>query len=104
MITEVSPARLYAGGLHAFIAGLPPGMRMEGHRHDQPTLVLVVRGAVRVVEDGEEFRDRSGTLCLCGSGLTRTVTSGKTGADCLVVTCEATHAVARHAIWKSVGA
>jgi AraC family transcriptional regulator len=105
MIAEVAPARRHVGGLHAFIAGLAPGTRLDGHRHDQPTLVLVVRGAVQVTEGREEFRDTPGVLCLCPPGLSRSIGSDATaeGTECLVITCGARHPVARHAIWKSVG-
>lgn len=102
MLYEVAPVRRHAGGLHAFIAGLTPGTAIAGHRHDQPTMVLVVRGAVHVDEQGHEFLDTAATLSLCPPGLVRSIRSGAVGAECLIVTADASHPLARHGIWKTI--
>ena len=55
---------------------------MEGHQHDEPTMVLVHRGSLHVSEGGTEIRESAGTLRLSQGGTGRTVRTNP-GADCL---------------------
>src|SRR4051794_6706254 len=102
MLYEIAPPRRHAGGLHAFIAGLTPGTTLSGHRHEQPTMVVVLRGDLVVVEEAFSFNDLTGCVCLCPAGLTRSITAGSVGADCLIVTGEIDSPFSRHKIWNRV--
>jgi len=74
---------------------------MDGHRHDEPTIVLVHHGTLYVSETGNEIRESAGTLRLSQAGTCRTVYT-ESGADCLIISCHPSHVVARHAMWRLI--
>jgi AraC family transcriptional regulator len=101
ILEPLAPVQRHAGGLHTVFVRLPPGARVEGHRHNEPTMVLVHRGTLLVSEGNEDVRESAGTLRLSESGTCRTVYT-ESGADCLIISCHPDHVVARHAIWRLV--
>ncbi|MBI3791493.1 MAG: helix-turn-helix transcriptional regulator [Gemmatimonadetes bacterium] len=91
----------HAGGLHAVQIELAPHARVCGHRHDQPTLVLVTAGTLIV-------RDLAGvrvlgpdSVDLVPAGRTRAFSAGAAGVRCFVITADPHHAVGRHAAWHA---
>jgi AraC family transcriptional regulator len=80
---------------------MPAGIGMDGHRHDQATIVILLSGDLCVADDGGEILESAGTIRLCPPGITQSIrTYG--GADCLIVSCDPSHAAARHAIWHHI--
>ncbi len=101
LLQSLAPIHRHAGGLHTLYVRLAPGVRMDGHRHDEPTIVVVHQGTLVVAEGGNEIREGAGTLRLSLRGTCRAVYTDS-GADCLIISCHSSHVVARHAIWRSV--
>lgn len=101
LLRQLAPVQRHAGGLHTLYVRLAPGARMDGHRHDEPTIVLVRRGRLHVCEGGTEIRESAGTLRLSQRGTSRAVRTNR-GADCLIISCHSSQAVARHAIWRLI--
>jgi AraC family transcriptional regulator len=103
LLSQLAPVAQHSGGLHALYVRMEPGVRMDGHRHDRPTIALVVSGDLSVAEKDKEHTESSGTLRLSRAGASHDVRS-KHGANCLIISCHPSHAVARHALWDDVPA
>lgn len=101
LLRQLSPALRHAGGLHTFAVQMPPGLRMDGHRHTEPTIVILLRGGLQVVGERGDVVESAGTVRLCAPGSSHSIRTVD-GADCLIVSCDPSHAVARHFIWRSV--
>lgn len=103
ILKQLGPAQRHAGGLHALHVRMEPGAAMDGHRHDEPSIVIISRGDVHVTEGDDEVHEVAGTLRLSPAHLSRSLRS-PAGADCLIISCNPSHAIARHTIWRRLSA
>jgi AraC-like DNA-binding protein/quercetin dioxygenase-like cupin family protein len=98
------PVIRHAGGLHVADVMLEPRAQVGGHRHDHPTLVLVIDGAL-TVRDGSGVRTLGpGAVDLVAPGRVRAVGAGRAGVRCAVISADRRQAVGRHAAWRLVAA
>src|SRR3954470_2746845 len=102
-LQSIGPIRRHPSGLHSIRVRMAPGLEMSGHGHDQPTIVIIVAGELRVTEGDQSFQEPRGTVRLSRAKTHRIVSTGD-GAECVIISSEPSSPVARHAIWKHVAA
>jgi AraC family transcriptional regulator len=99
LLQQLGPVRQYPGGLVVLHIRMARGAELANHRHNQATVVCVLAGSLEVIEDGIATIETAGTIRLSRSSTTRIVRAND-GADCCIISCRASHPVARHLIWK----
>jgi len=89
----------FTGGLHVVRVAIDPGTLISDHRHGQPTLVAMERGATDCILAGRRTHAPAASIQFVAAGSERTICAGPDGAVCLVITADPMQAVGAHRHW-----